>query len=86
MIKRSMLASALGITLMAAALPGMVLAQDDTEVAEGIPWSLSSYAADGAMVEVSAEVEVSLSLDAGEVLGELLSRRVEIIPSVHRST
>lgn len=67
MNKRQMIAGALTASLMVSALPGLVFAQDsDAEVTpESVEWTLSTLADE----TVPMEVEVTLFLSGGEVVG-----------------
>lgn len=71
MIRSTLLAAALAAALGVTATSGLVLAQDDTLVyqAEGVEWQLDGYARDDALVEVPADVEVTLLLSGGDVAG-----------------
>jgi heat shock protein HslJ/uncharacterized coiled-coil protein SlyX len=71
MTRRQLLAAALGSALMITATSGLAFAQDEAVPypAEGVEWALNGYASDGALVEVPAEVEVTLFLSGGDVVG-----------------
>ena len=70
MTKRHIIAGVLSATLLASALPGLALGQDeDTFAAEGFTWRLDSYLVDGVMTAVPDEVEVTLLLDGGDAGG-----------------
>jgi len=73
MNQRRSVAVILGATLLAGALPGLALAQDEVATepypAEGVAWQLDSYAADGVAVDVPAEVTATLYLSDGDVVG-----------------
>ena len=67
MNSRKLLVGALSASLLVSALPGLVLAQEDTSevTPEGIEWTLSTLAGEA----VPAEAEVTLFLSGGEVVG-----------------
>lgn len=73
MHKRRSVAVILAIVLLSGALPGLALAQDEVAAepypAEGVAWQLDSYAAAGVVVDVPAEVTVTLYLSDGDVVG-----------------
>jgi heat shock protein HslJ len=70
MNRSKVLAGTLGAALLVSALPGIAVAQeDDSYAAEGIDWTLSSYADAGVMSDVPSDVTVTLLLDAGEASG-----------------
>ena len=62
-----LIASALGTSLLISALPGVVLAQDDTAALnpEGVEWTLTTLAGE----PVIEGLEVTLFLSGGEVVG-----------------
>ena len=71
MTKRPLLAAALAIALVVTATSGLALAQEEAVIypAEGVVWQLDGYGSDGALVEVPADVEVTLFLSGGDVVG-----------------
>jgi len=71
MIKRPLLAAALATALVVTATSGLALAQEEAVIypAEGVVWQLDGYGSDGALVEVPADVEVTLFLSGGDVVG-----------------
>lgn len=71
MTRRQLLAAALGAALTATAMSGLALAQEEAVPypAEGVEWALDGYVSDGALVEVPAEVETTLFLSGGAVVG-----------------
>jgi len=64
---QKLLACALGTSLLLGALPGMTLAQEDTSgiTPEGVEWTLATLAGES----VPADLEVTLFLSGGEVVG-----------------
>jgi len=63
---KSLIAGALGLSLLVAAAPGTALAQDDAGLSpEGVEWTLASLANEA----IPAEVETTLFLSGGEVVG-----------------
>ena len=71
---QKLVAGALGVALLAAALPGAAVAQDETAepeayAAEGIDWVLTSYAVADGLIEVPEGVETTLLLNGGQVVG-----------------
>jgi heat shock protein HslJ/prefoldin subunit 5 len=71
MIKRQLLATTLATALVVTATSGLALAQEEAVIypAEGVVWQLDGYGRDGALVEVPADVEVTLFLSGGDVVG-----------------
>jgi heat shock protein HslJ/uncharacterized coiled-coil protein SlyX len=73
MRKRRSIASILSAFLLVGALPGVALAQEDAVVfpPEGVEWRLQVYEADTerGMVAVPDDVEVSLFMSGGDVVG-----------------
>lgn len=70
MNKRQLLASALGVSLLAAALPGVALAQtDEPYAAEDQEWTLTQYSDAGTETPVPEGVEVTLLLSGGQAGG-----------------
>ncbi|MEX1296831.1 MAG: META domain-containing protein [Candidatus Limnocylindrales bacterium] len=64
---RKLIAGTLGAALLVSALPGVVLAQDETQALspEGVEWTLTTLAGE----PVPEGVEVTLFLSGGEVVG-----------------
>ncbi len=71
MNKRQLVAGVLSASLLAAALPGLALAQDEEEnlAAEGVEWALASYADGESMADLPEAVDVTLLLSGGEAVG-----------------
>jgi heat shock protein HslJ/prefoldin subunit 5 len=72
MDKRHMVAGILSASLLAAALPGLALAQDEATgpfPIEGVTWALDSYSTDGTMTDVAEGVEATLFMNGGEAVG-----------------
>ncbi len=66
MNKRRLMAGALGASLLASAVPGLALAQDEEPfAAEGVQWVLDTLSAEA----IPEFVEVTLFLNGGEVVG-----------------
>ena len=68
---RHHLAAALGAALMAAAMSGTAIAQDEALLypAEGVDWRLDALYSDGALADVPPDVEVTLLLSEGDATG-----------------
>ena len=72
MKKRRFAIAILSASLLASALPGLAVAQEDEAVpypAEGVEWQLGQYAADGVLIDVPAEVDVTLLMTGGDASG-----------------
>ena len=72
MNKRRLAIAILSASLLASVLPGLAVAQEDEAVlypAEGVEWQLDQYAADGVLIDVPAEVDVSLLMTGGDASG-----------------
>jgi heat shock protein HslJ len=67
MDKRRLMASTLGIALLSVVVPGAALAQDELSplTPDGVEWTLTTLAGQ----DVPAEVEVTLFMSGGEVVG-----------------
>jgi heat shock protein HslJ len=71
MTMRQVLSTALATALMVTATSGLARAQEETVIhpAEGVEWRLDGYARDGGLVELPADVEVTLLLSGGDATG-----------------
>ncbi len=73
MNKRRLVATILSSALIASALPGLAFAQDEVEVvpqpAEGVEWQLGSYLSGGILIDVPADVDVTLLMTDGDASG-----------------
>ncbi len=73
MNKRRSVATILSAALIVSALPGLASAQDETETvtqpAEGVEWQLGSYLSEGILIDVPAEVDVTLLMTGGDASG-----------------
>lgn len=71
MTMRHLLSTALATALMVTATSGLARAQEETVIypAEGVEWRLDSYERDGGLVELPADVEVTLLLSGGDATG-----------------